>query len=68
MDITPFLKPEQAFQTLMLTFASSTVGCIYPALKSAKARYMELTLNPALEKAKSFMVKFQVTPRIYNRN
>lgn len=44
VDITPFLQAEQALQTLLLTLASSIIGCIYPALKSARTRYMEQPL------------------------
>ncbi len=41
VDIAPFLKMEQAIQALILTFASSFLGCIYPALKSAQTKYVE---------------------------
>jgi len=44
IDVTPFLKPEQALQTLLLTLTSSILGCIYSALKSARTRYMEQPL------------------------
>ncbi|MBC7113636.1 MAG: FtsX-like permease family protein [Candidatus Methanomethyliales bacterium] len=44
VDVTPFLKPEQVLQTLLLTLTSSILGCIYPALKSTRARYVEQTL------------------------
>ncbi len=44
IDITPLLKPEQAIQTLLLTLASSILGCITPALKSARTRYVEQPL------------------------
>jgi ABC-type lipoprotein release transport system permease subunit len=44
VDITPFLETEQALQMLLLTLASSVIGCIYPALKSARMRYMEQPL------------------------
>jgi len=44
VDVTPFLETEQALQMLLLTLASSVIGCIYPALKSAHARYMEQPL------------------------
>jgi putative ABC transport system permease protein len=44
VGITPFLEAEQALQTLLLTLASSILGCIYPALKSARTRYVEQPL------------------------
>jgi ABC-type lipoprotein release transport system permease subunit len=44
VDITPFLEVEQAIQTLLLTFISSIIGCIYPVTKSARTRYVEQTL------------------------
>jgi ABC-type lipoprotein release transport system permease subunit len=44
VDITPFLEMEQAIQTLLLTFISSIIGCIYPITKSARTRYVEQTL------------------------
>jgi ABC-type lipoprotein release transport system permease subunit len=34
VEITPFLKPEQALQTALLTLISSTLGCIHPALSA----------------------------------
>jgi ABC-type lipoprotein release transport system permease subunit len=44
VDVTPFLEAEQALQTLLLTLASSVIGCIYPALKSTRTKYMEQPL------------------------
>jgi len=44
VNITPFLEAEQALQTILLTLASSTLGCLYPALRSARTRYMEQPL------------------------
>jgi ABC-type lipoprotein release transport system permease subunit len=44
VDITPFLEVEQAIQTLLLTFISSIIGCIYPIIKSARTSYVEQTL------------------------
>jgi ABC-type lipoprotein release transport system permease subunit len=44
VDVTPFLEAEQALQMLLLTLASSVIGCIYPALKSVQTRYMEQPL------------------------
>jgi ABC-type antimicrobial peptide transport system permease subunit len=44
VDVTPFLEAEQALQTLLLTLASSVIGCIHLALKSARTRYMEQPL------------------------
>jgi ABC-type lipoprotein release transport system permease subunit len=44
VDVTPFLEAEQALLMLLLTLASSVIGCIYPALKSAHARYVEQPL------------------------
>jgi len=44
IDITPFLKVEQATQIILLTLTSSILGCIIPALKSMRTRYMEQQL------------------------
>ncbi|MEM2990758.1 MAG: FtsX-like permease family protein [Halobacteria archaeon] len=44
VDVEPFLEVWQALQILMLTLASSIVGCMYPALKSARTRYVEQPL------------------------
>ena len=44
IDIEPFLEVEQAIQTLLLTLTSSILGCIYPALKSTRTRYIEQPL------------------------
>jgi ABC-type lipoprotein release transport system permease subunit len=44
IDITPFLEVGQAIQTLLLTFISSIIGCIYPITKSTRTRYVEQTL------------------------
>lgn len=44
VEITPFLEPIQALQTLLLTLISSTMGCIYPAFRSARTRYTEQPL------------------------
>jgi ABC-type lipoprotein release transport system permease subunit len=44
VGITPFLEAEQALQTLLLTLASSILGCIHPALKTARTRYAEQPL------------------------
>jgi len=44
IDITPFLKAEQALQTLVLTLVSSILGCVYPALKTTRIRYVEQPL------------------------
>jgi len=44
IDITPFLKAEQALQILLLTLTSATIGCIYPALKTRQTRYIEQPL------------------------
>jgi len=41
VDIAPFLNVEQALQTLLLTFAFSLLGCVYPAFRSTQERYME---------------------------
>ena len=41
VQITPFLEPAQALQILLLTLASSTIGCICPVAKSARKIYME---------------------------
>jgi ABC-type lipoprotein release transport system permease subunit len=44
VNITPFLEVEQVIQTLLLTFISSIIGCIYPITKSTRIRYVEQTL------------------------
>jgi ABC-type lipoprotein release transport system permease subunit len=41
VDIAPFLLAEQAIRILLSTIASSILGCIYPALKSARTKYVE---------------------------
>jgi len=43
-EISPFLEVGQALQILLLTFASSILGCIYPAFKSSCKTYMEQPL------------------------
>lgn len=35
VDITPFLEAEQALRMLLLTLASSIIGCMYPAFRYA---------------------------------
>jgi len=47
VDITPFIKAEQALQALILTLASSFFGCIHSSLKSTRTRYMEQPLYSA---------------------
>ncbi|MEM4521811.1 MAG: FtsX-like permease family protein [Nitrososphaeria archaeon] len=44
VDVEPFLEVWQALQILMLTLFSSIVGCMYPALKSTRTRYVEQPL------------------------
>jgi len=44
VDITPFLLVEQAIRILLLTIASSIIGCIYPAFKSTRIGYVEQQL------------------------
>jgi len=44
IEITPFLEVGQALQTLLLTLASSILGCTYPAFRSTHTRYMEQPL------------------------
>jgi len=44
VDVTPFLEAEQALKTILLTLASSILGCINPALKSVRTKYMEQPL------------------------
>ena len=41
IEVEPFLEVEQALQILLLTITSSILGCIYPALKSTRTRYVE---------------------------
>jgi len=44
IEVNPFLEVEQALQILLSTLASSILGCIHPAFKSACKTYMERTL------------------------
>jgi len=44
VEVNPFLEPSQALQMLLLTLASSTLGCLYPALRCARKSYMEQPL------------------------
>ena len=44
VEATLFLEPSQALQTLLLTLASSTLGCLYPAFRCARKSYMEQPL------------------------
>jgi ABC-type lipoprotein release transport system permease subunit len=44
VDATPSLEPTQALQTLLLTLASSTLGCLFPAFRSMRRNYMEQPL------------------------
>jgi ABC-type lipoprotein release transport system permease subunit len=41
VEVNPFLEPSQAIQTLLLTLASSTLGCLFPAFSCARKSYME---------------------------
>jgi len=41
MDVAPFLLVEQAIRVILLTIASSILGCIYPAFKSIRTGYVE---------------------------
>jgi len=44
VEVNPFLEPSQALQTLLLTLASSTLGCLYPTFRCARKGYMEQPL------------------------
>jgi ABC-type lipoprotein release transport system permease subunit len=44
VEVTPSLGPTQALQTLLLTLASSTLGCLFPAFRSMHKNYMEQPL------------------------
>jgi len=44
VEVNPFLEPSQALQTLLLTLASSTLGCLFPAFSCARKSYMEQPL------------------------
>ena len=44
IEINPFLEPGQALQILLLTIASSVLGCIYPAFRSALKAHVEQSL------------------------
>ena len=44
VDITPFLKAEQALKILLLTLASSIIGCMYPAFRYANRMCAEQPL------------------------
>jgi len=43
-EANPFLEPTQVLQTLLLTFTSSTLGCLFPAFRSMRRSYMEQPL------------------------
>lgn len=44
IDVTPFLEPCQIIQITLLTLAASLLGCMYPAFKIAKAKYVRRLL------------------------
>ena len=44
VEVNSFLEPSQALQTILLTLASSTLGCLYPAFRCARKSYMEQPL------------------------
>jgi len=44
VDITPFLEAEQALRILLLTLASSILGCAYPVLRFTYTKYTEQPL------------------------
>ena len=44
VEVNSFLEPSQVVQTLLLTLASSTLGCLYPAFRCARKSYMEQPL------------------------
>jgi len=44
VEVNPFLELSQALQTLLLTLASSILGCLYPAFRCARKSYMEQPL------------------------
>lgn len=44
IDVSPFIQLEETLQILLLTLASSIVGCLYPAYKAAHTMYMEQNL------------------------
>lgn len=44
LDLAPFLMVNQALRILLLTLASSILGCIYPSLKASHKSYAELLL------------------------
>ncbi|MBS7627730.1 FtsX-like permease family protein [Candidatus Bathyarchaeota archaeon] len=44
VEMSPFLEAEDILKTLVLTLASSILGCAYPAYKSASLGYMEKPL------------------------
>jgi ABC-type lipoprotein release transport system permease subunit len=44
IEVTPFLNIEQAAYIALFTAASSTLGCIYPAIKAMHKNYAESSL------------------------
>jgi putative ABC transport system permease protein len=44
IELSPFMEPRQALQIVFLALASSVLGCLYPAFKTARVRYVEQPL------------------------
>lgn len=44
-EVSTFLEVDQVFQILLSTLISSFFGCIYPAIKAARTRYVEQILG-----------------------
>ena len=44
VEVSPFMELQQAFSTLLLALASSILGCLYPAFKAARVKYVERAL------------------------
>lgn len=44
VEVNSFIEPSQVVYTLLLTLASSILGCLYPAFRCARKSYMEQPL------------------------
>jgi len=44
VDLAPFIEADQAVEAVSLTLVSSILGCVYPALRLSRIRYMEQPL------------------------
>jgi len=44
VDLAPFIEPNHAVEAVLLTLASSVLGCAYPAFRSSSTSYAEQPL------------------------